>query len=80
MLAANDSPSSGRALVTVERQARAAHPHRAIQRVSNFLTHLIATARHVPQTCERRRADPAEVIAAYRATVERLQSLNRQSD
>jgi len=80
MLAANDSPSSGRALVPVERQARDAHPHRAIQRVSNFLTHLIATARHVPQTCERRRADPAEVIDAYRATVERLQSLNRQSD
>ena len=80
MLAANDSPSSSRALVTVETQAREAHPHRPIQRVSNFLTHLIATARQVPQTRERRRADPAEVIAAYRATVERLQSLNGQSD
>jgi hypothetical protein len=80
MLAANDSPSSGRALVTVETQPTDVHPHRTIQRVSNFLTHLIATARHEPQTRERRRADPAEVIAAYRATVERLQSLNRQSD
>jgi hypothetical protein len=80
MLAANDSPSSSRALVTIEKQARETHPHRTIQRVSNFLTHLIATARQEPQTRERRRADPAEVIAAYRATVERLQSLNKQSD
>ena len=50
MLAANDSPSSSHALVTVETQAREAHPHRTIQRVSNFLTHLIATARQEPQT------------------------------
>ena len=38
---------------------------------------LIATGR-LPQTREKRRADPAEVIAAYRATVERLQKLNEK--
>ena len=45
--------------------------------LATFLTHLIATARQIPQTCERRRADPDEVIAAYRATIERLQKLNK---
>ena len=65
----SDSPSSSRALVRLVPDTHESHPHRAIQRVSTFLTHLIATARHLPQTCERRRADPADVIAAYRATV-----------
>jgi hypothetical protein len=34
-------------------------------RKAEFLAHLIATKEHLPQTCERRRADPAEAIAAY---------------
>ncbi len=34
---------------------------------AGFLAHLIATDRKLPQTRERRRADPAEVIAAYAA-------------
>ena len=80
MQTAIDSPSSSRALVTVTPETHEAHPHRPIQRVSNFLTHLIATARHFPQTRERRRAHPAEVIAAYRATVERIQRLNEKSE
>ena len=75
-----DSPSSSRALVAVAPDTHEAHPHRPIQRVSNFLAQLIATARHVPQTCEKRRADPADVIAAYRATVERIQKLNTKSE
>ena len=75
----NDSPSSGRALVSLEADAYDAHPRRSLQRVSTFITQLIATAGHLPQTRERRRADPDEVIAAYRATVERLQKLNDKS-
>jgi hypothetical protein len=39
----------------------------ASYREAEFLAHLIATKDHVPQTCERRRADPAEAIAAYSA-------------
>jgi hypothetical protein len=74
-----DSPSSSRALVSLEADAYDAHPRRPLQRVSTFITQLIATARHLPQTRERRRADPDEVIAAYRATVERLQKLNDKS-
>lgn len=35
-------------------------------RQATFLAHLIATKEQVPQTRERRRADPAEAIAAYR--------------
>ena len=75
-----DSPSSSRALVAVAPDTHEAHPHRPIQRVSNFITQLIATARQLPQTRERRRADPADVIAAYRATVERIQKLNAKSE
>jgi hypothetical protein len=35
-----------------------------------FLAHLIATKAQAPQTRERRRAAPAEVLAAYRAVAE----------
>ena len=73
-----DSPSSSRALVAVAPDTHEP-PHRPVQRVSNFITQLIATARHLPQTREKRRADPADVIAAYRATVERIQRLNEES-
>jgi len=73
-------PSSSRALITLATGSHETHPHRPIQRVSGFITHLIATARQLPQTRERRRADPADVIAAYRATVERIQKLNEKSE
>jgi hypothetical protein len=32
---------------------------------ADFIAHLIATAAHLPQTRERRRAEPAEAVAAY---------------
>jgi hypothetical protein len=40
----------------------------AAYRNAAFLAHLIATKDQHPQTRERRRADPAEALAAYRAT------------
>jgi hypothetical protein len=40
-------------------------------RQAQFLTHLIATKDQLPQTRERRRAEPGEAIAAYR-TVQAL--------
>ena len=76
---ANDSPSSQRALVVIAPAPHDAHPHRPIQRTAAFLTHLIATARHLPQARVRRRAEPAEVIAAYRATIDKLHKLNERS-
>ena len=79
MLAGTDLPSSSRALVLVGSAARAMHPRRPVQRVASFVTQLIANAARLPQTREKRRADPSEVIAAYRATVERLQKLNEKS-
>jgi hypothetical protein len=42
---------------------------------ANFLTHLIATAEHVPQTCELRRAAPADALSAYRAFQHRVQAM-----
>jgi hypothetical protein len=34
---------------------------------ADFIAHLIATAARMPQTRERRRAEPDEALAAYRA-------------
>ena len=79
MQAGSDLPSPGRALITLAPDTHSARPHRPIQRVSTFVTQLIATARQLPQARARRRAEPTEVIAAYRATVERLQKLNEKS-
>src|SRR5207253_8432207 len=78
MLAETGLPSSSRALVPVDSPVAETHPHRPVQRVASFVTQLIANASRVPQTREKRRAEPTEVIAAYRATVERLQKLNEK--
>jgi hypothetical protein len=34
---------------------------------ADFVTHLIATAEHAPQTCSLRRATPSDAQNAYRA-------------
>ncbi|MBI4366895.1 MAG: hypothetical protein HY543_08770 [Deltaproteobacteria bacterium] len=44
--------------------------HRQTQLPAAFLAHLIATKDLLPQTRERRRAEPGEVIAAYRAAAD----------
>ncbi len=79
MQPATGLPSESRALVTLAAETHDAHPHRPIQRVASFITQLIANASQLPQTRVRRRAEPADVIAAYRATVERIQMLNEKS-
>jgi hypothetical protein len=80
MPAESQSPATpGRALVLLAPKPHNAHPHRSVQRAALFLTQLIASASRVPQARERRRAEASEVIAAYRATVERLQRLNEES-
>ena len=40
--------------------------YRQSQLLAPFLAHLIATKDQLPQTRERRRAEPADAIAAYR--------------
>ena len=76
MLAGTDSPYSHQAVVALEPSRHEQHPHRPVRRTATFLAHLIATARQMPQARERRRADPADVIAAYQATIEKLKALN----
>ena len=56
-----------RALVAVSPVAAPMEPA-SIHRQVSFLAHLIATKDHHPQTRERRRAEPGEALAAYRAT------------
>ena len=67
MAAERDLPSSSRALVPLAIGSADPHPSRTPRRQAPFLAHLIATARQEPQTRERRRAEPAEAIAAYQA-------------
>jgi len=55
-----------RALVALM-PAAATHQPTGSHRQAAFLAHLIATKDQLPQTRERRRAEPAEAIAAYRA-------------
>jgi len=76
---ASDLPSSSRALVPLIRlKPQDASNYSPVRRVTSFLTQLIATSEKLPQTREKRRADPADVIAAYQATVSRLRQLNKQ--
>ena len=77
---AGDLPSSSRALVPLVRLAHQhdAPHHSPVRRVASFLTHLIAASEKVPQARVRRRADPAEVIAAYQSTIARMRQLNNQ--
>jgi hypothetical protein len=63
--AAAEHRTGSRALVVLA-PAAAAEPS-TIYRQAAFLAHLIAVKDHLPQTRERRRAEPAEAIAAYRA-------------
>src|SRR5262245_29516236 len=72
MPAKSDSRSSSRALVRLAPERTQAH--RAVERTPNFLAHLLATRLQLPQARERRRAEPDEVIAAYRATMARLRA------
>jgi hypothetical protein len=68
--------SSSRALVVVAAETRDARSHRPVSRPAPFLAQVIASARRLPQARERRRADAAEVIAAYQDTVQRIRNLN----
>jgi hypothetical protein len=79
MTSGTDSPSSSRALVRLVTDANEAPSQHAARGASSFVAQLIANVRGLPQTRERRRADPAEVIAAYRDTIERIRQLNVKS-
>ncbi len=59
--------SDSRALVTLAPSVDAADAQPGYRNAA-FLAQLIATKDQHPQTRERRRADPTDVLAAYRAT------------
>ena len=63
-----EQPSESRALVALSPMTESSE--RAIgYRHAPFLAQLVATKDQHPQTRERRRAEPAVALAAYRATV-----------
>jgi hypothetical protein len=59
---------SSRALIPLEPIAASDTPLRTRPQ-AGFLAHLIATREKLPQTRERRRAEPQDVIAVYAAAV-----------
>jgi len=65
----NCSPSGSTALTVVEPQTRAPRPHRAAAPQAAFVAHLIASAEHVPQFCDKRRVEPQEADAAYQDAI-----------
>lgn len=71
-MAEQEWAASGRALVVLESTDCEAVPRRLVRRQAAFLAHLIAASRQVPQARERRRAEPADAIAAYRSSLGRL--------
>jgi hypothetical protein len=77
MAAVFDSPSSHRDLVVIAPEFHDAHLHRPVLGTATFLTHLIATARQLPQARARRRAEPSDAIAAYQATVDNLHRFDK---
>jgi hypothetical protein len=66
-----DLPSFHRALTVVTSEPRYTPRYRPLPGAP-FLAQLIANAGGFPQTRERRRAEPAEVVAAYRAAMARV--------
>lgn len=57
-----------------------ARPAGALNRPdASFLTHLIATADHVPQTCNARRGSHADAQAAYGPHVTERRSVSRRT-
>ncbi len=59
--------AESRSLIAVSPTPAASKPSVSYRQAA-FLAHLIATKEQLPQTRERRRAEPGEAIAAYRAT------------
>jgi hypothetical protein len=74
MPAGDRLPSECRALVPLAADPIRPHVHRTTLRPAAFLAHLIACNGQLPQMRERRRAEPAEVIAAYAAVSARLKA------
>jgi hypothetical protein len=70
---ASDARSACMALVPTVTSAQWSQIPQLSRSDSTFVTHLIATAEHVPQTCSVRRATPADAQSAYSANQHRLQ-------
>ncbi len=70
---ASDTKPACMALVPLVTSAQWSRIPQLSRSDSTFVTHLIATAEHVPQTCSVRRATPADAQSAYSANQHRLQ-------
>ena len=64
-----ESAGCGRALIPLSPVRNGERLQAAARQPAAFLAHLIATAQALPQTRERRRAEPAQVTAIYAAAL-----------
>lgn len=65
----DDAKPECRALIAVSPVARPS-PRAGARRAAEFTTQLLAAQNKLPQVRDRRRADPAEALAAYRAAAQ----------
>ena len=65
---ANDARPGSHALVARTMAAAAQHD-RSFERPASFLAHLITAKAQLPQTRERRRAEPDEAVHGYEAAL-----------
>ena len=74
-----DETSACVALVpVVATTIRSRNPEQRMSR-AEFVTQLIATAEHVPQTCSLRRGSPADAQAAYDPHISERRSVTRRT-
>ena len=74
-----DSPNPSVELVPLSARPDV-HPTASANRPdASFLTQLIATAEHLPQTCSLRRGSPADAQAAYDPHISERRSVTRRT-
>jgi hypothetical protein len=72
---AGDFKSSSRALIPLSPARSSEGAQIVVRQPANFLAHLIATGQALPQTRERRRAEPNVAAAIYAAARETVPAL-----
>lgn len=75
----DDAPPASLALVPLSARVDV-QPKMPLSRPDpSFVTQLIATAEHVPQTCSLRRGSPADAQAAYGPHISERRSVTRRT-
>jgi hypothetical protein len=77
--AADSRPACVALVPVTEGPQRSSAVHQVSRPDPTFVTHLIATAEHLPQTRNLRRAAPSVALSAYTAHLRPAQGIGRQT-